>query len=331
MGNYSLDFPSSHTNSTCNRQRCSLYLPVQDLLGMAAEHRGIIHPDQHIAIPNSKGVYPPVTSDSNTLGAAVSMKTPLEISPKESLPSFDDCEVHFDDIKDWPNLSAFENAVDDGEREQARHSEPSHHTIIGPLKWSGTTPSDYADDHSAPSRHTIRSPLKWPMTTPSNYADVNPADLYRPDRPDAVDGTLAPRIASSGPSEGRLSSETDLEYPEPTGRSSDSMIAATSGAKGQYDNDLHDLDVTLWCRACCKAFTGSPQNANSNLRRHLRESPRHNKNVGLRCPQPECRTRRPMRSDNLKSHLLLTHTIASASERQKILDECKLNRDLKGS
>ncbi len=171
------------------------------------------------------------------------------------------------------------------------------------------------------------------MTTFSDYADDKPADLWWPDRPDAVDGTLAPQIISALRSEGRLSSEKDLEFPEPTGRSFDGMIATTNDSKAEYGNDPHDLDVTptgttivpivVRCQACSKEFKGSPVEANSNFRRHLRETPRHNKNAGLRCPQPECRTRRPMRSDNLKPHLMNIHRITSASERQRILDECR--------
>ncbi len=111
MGNYPLGFPSSHTDSTCNRRRCSLYLPVQDLLGMAVEHKGIIHPAQQLAFPYPEVLHP---SFPNPL---VPVKTRREASPKEPLPSFEDLEDH-------TNLLAFDNDVKDGECEQARHSEP---------------------------------------------------------------------------------------------------------------------------------------------------------------------------------------------------------------
>lgn len=77
------------------------------------------------------------------------------------------------------------------------------------------------------------------------------------------------------------------------------------------------------CRACSLSFTGSPQDAKSNLQRHLRTSPRHNTNAGLKCPLPECRMRPRMRSDNLRQHLQRAHKMSSASERQVIIDESR--------
>lgn len=79
------------------------------------------------------------------------------------------------------------------------------------------------------------------------------------------------------------------------------------------------------CLACSKEFKGSLQDANSNLRRHLRTSSRHNKRAGLKCPQPECRNKHPMRSDNLVPHLLNVHNITPLSERQRIKKDCKLS------
>lgn len=82
--------------------------------------------------------------------------------------------------------------------------------------------------------------------------------------------------------------------------------------------------TTLYCRACSKKFTGSPQNAKSNLQRHRRESPRHNKYAGLKCLQPECHMRPPMRSDNLEPHLLNKHKISSPEERRKFKEDSRL-------
>ena len=77
------------------------------------------------------------------------------------------------------------------------------------------------------------------------------------------------------------------------------------------------------CPACRREFRGSPQDARSNLLRHLRTTKRHNIDAGLKCPQPECRTRRSMRSDNLKPHLKKVHPELSSSKRQDIIDESK--------
>lgn len=76
------------------------------------------------------------------------------------------------------------------------------------------------------------------------------------------------------------------------------------------------------CSSCSKVFKGSPQDAQSNLTRHYRESRRHNKNAGRKCPQPECVSRTPMRSDNLRQHLQNLHKL-SLSEANVIIDEIK--------
>lgn len=73
------------------------------------------------------------------------------------------------------------------------------------------------------------------------------------------------------------------------------------------------------CRACSRVFKGSPQDARANYQRHLRESPRHNRNFGLKCPMPECAKRKSMRTDNLGPHLQKFHSISSKSERQGII------------
>lgn len=76
------------------------------------------------------------------------------------------------------------------------------------------------------------------------------------------------------------------------------------------------------CLACSKEFKAwNPQEARSNLQRHLRTSPRHNIN---KCPLSECRVRPSMRSDNLDPHLKKIHKMLSSSKRQVIINENKL-------
>ena len=77
------------------------------------------------------------------------------------------------------------------------------------------------------------------------------------------------------------------------------------------------------CRACSMIFKGSFQDAMSNFRRHLRTSSRHNKYTGLKCPLPECHTRRSMRSDDLGPHLFNFHRISSGQERQTIIKDAR--------
>ena len=76
------------------------------------------------------------------------------------------------------------------------------------------------------------------------------------------------------------------------------------------------------CLSCSKTFTGSLPDAKSNLQRHLRESRRHNKDAGRKCPLPECRLKPPMRSDNLRQHLQNFHKM-SLSEANIIRDQIK--------
>ena len=76
------------------------------------------------------------------------------------------------------------------------------------------------------------------------------------------------------------------------------------------------------CLSCSKVFAGSSQDAEFNLQRHLRESRRHNKNAGRKCPQPECVLKTPMRSDNLRQHLQNLHKM-SLSEANVVIDEIK--------
>ena len=74
------------------------------------------------------------------------------------------------------------------------------------------------------------------------------------------------------------------------------------------------------CLACSKKFKGSPQDAMSNYRRHLRTTRRHDRKAGLKCPMPECVTNIPMRSDNLKGHLRNKHKMDSEAEIQRNYD-----------
>ena len=77
------------------------------------------------------------------------------------------------------------------------------------------------------------------------------------------------------------------------------------------------------CPICSKEFKGNLQDAKSNLRRHLRNSPRHTREYSLKCPMPECEKKSRMRSDNLGKHLQNIHKISSKSERQSIIGQCR--------
>ena len=89
------------------------------------------------------------------------------------------------------------------------------------------------------------------------------------------------------------------------------------------DSSNSSTSPNVCCRDCCIEFKGSPQDASSNYQRHLRTSPKHKTNAGLKCPRPECRMKAPKRSDNLGPHLLNFHKIKSSSERQRIIETCR--------
>ena len=104
---------------------------------------------------------------------------------------------------------------------------------------------------------------------------------------------------------------------------SPTTISQTSMSPTTPDSSNPTTTPVVCCRACSIEFSGTPQDANSNYQRHLRTSPRHNKNAGLKCPMPQCRMRPPKRSDNLGPHLLNFHKITSSSKRQNIIETCR--------
>ena len=82
---------------------------------------------------------------------------------------------------------------------------------------------------------------------------------------------------------------------------------------------IFQTSSSVRCPECSLIFAGSPQEAESNFRRHLRTSPTHNNKGRLKCPLPECRRSPPKRSDNFEPHLMNFHGILSAPERQIIM------------
>lgn len=123
--------------------------------------------------------------------------------------------------------------------------------------------------------------------------------------PDLVDNELA---SADSLSVTRHISQTDLTQAplSPT-----SLAPSTS------------LTSVISCKACSLVFAGHPQDARTNLQRHLQTSPRHNRNGGLRCPHPKCRTRPSMRADNLVLHLKKKHKM-SPQEVQLAVQESRL-------
>ena len=107
-------------------------------------------------------------------------------------------------------------------------------------------------------------------------------------------------------------------YTTQTGKSKRPMFSALTVML----TPLAPNHTSCTCLYCNHIFTESPQDARSNLQRHLQESRRHNKNAGRKCPQPECVPKIPMRSDILRRHLQTLHKM-SLSEADVIIDEIK--------
>ena len=83
--------------------------------------------------------------------------------------------------------------------------------------------------------------------------------------------------------------------------------------------------TVLTCPACSKTFKGSPQDARSNLNRHVRTSRRHNsKETGLKCPMEACRDKARMRCDNLGPHLISVHGISDTVVRKGMIYDCRV-------
>lgn len=131
-------------------------------------------------------------------------------------------------------------------------------------------------------------------------------------------------LDSSQISDVRWRSTADSERPEVSTRPTSLTTLSQASISPTPLTPNTPTTSTVSCRECSKDFTGSPQDARSNFRRHQRTSPRHNKNAGLKCPRPECRMKPPMRSDNLGPHLKKRHRMSS-SERSVAIDQSRLS------
>lgn len=76
------------------------------------------------------------------------------------------------------------------------------------------------------------------------------------------------------------------------------------------------------CQICGDRFTGTLSDARSNLTRHLRTSPKHNKDVGFKCPERTCAAK-PMRADNLGPHLKRRHGLTSPLELEQAVKKSR--------
>ncbi len=93
----------------------------------------------------------------------------------------------------------------------------------------------------------------------------------------------------------------------------DEVSTQTTSPMAASQTSNSPTSLAFDCHLCGKSFSGS--DARSNLSRHLR-SPKHTKGAGLKCRQPDCEAK-PMRSDNLGSHLKRRHGLTSPDELER--------------
>lgn len=146
-------------------------------------------------------------------------------------------------------------------------------------------------------------------------------DQPLPSLPSASDGT-----GSLEPSPNSFMSWTPTDSSHTAGASSHTTSPTNASQVSASPTSTYPKTPTssgIGCLACSLMFSGTPQDAMSNLQRHLKNHPRHNKGAGLKCPMPGCEKKKRQRSDNLGPHLRNFHGITSKSERQDIVTATK--------
>lgn len=160
-----------------------------------------------------------------------------------------------------------------------------------------------------------------PGSSGSEVISPNQPDLYSPSPWSSI-SNKAMTLDSSPTSAMSCTSTGSSKRPE---LSSGNTSLTTSSQASVSPTSLAPntpTTSTVSCRSCSTEFTGRQQDAKSNLQRHFRESHKHNKNAGRKCPLPKCRAKDPMRSDNLRPHLQNFHKL-SPSDTNDIIDQIK--------
>ncbi len=94
--------------------------------------------------------------------------------------------------------------------------------------------------------------------------------------------------------------------------------ASNSPTSSAFDSPTSYVEK---CDLCGQTFSGTPLDAKSNLKRHLR-LPKHTIGAGAKCPEPECHAK-PMRPDNLVPHLKRSHGLATEQELEQAIKKSK--------
>ena len=136
--------------------------------------------------------------------------------------------------------------------------------------------------------------------------------------------STGPLTVGSSPTSLTTRTSQDDEFSTPMTSpttASQASISPTSPAfnSSTFNSSTSNVET---CPICGKRFQGTLSNARSNLNRHLRTSPRHNKDAGLRCPEPRCDAK-PMRSDNLGPHLKRSHGLTSRLEIEQAIKKSR--------
>lgn len=159
---------------------------------------------------------------------------------------------------------------------------------------------------------------------PENWLDASVLAVMRPNgQPFELSTSLSSRTTGTstvGSSPTSLTTQASMDL-SPRDESNSQMTSPTTASQASTSptSPVHDAStsrVVETCKSCGDKFTGTPQDARSNLTRHWRTSPKHNTDAGLKCPEPDCPAG-PMRADNLGPHLRRKHKLTALSELEQ--------------
>lgn len=173
--------------------------------------------------------------------------------------------------------------------------------------------SGESDRHRAPNFASKR----WLDT--SVFAVIRPSEIST-----GSPSSLSPRsteafTVDSSPTSHTTRTSTDMFQREEVSTEMTSPTTASQASTPSTPSAINvpTSNVGIPCHLCGEKFTGTPPNAKSNLTRHLRTSPKHNKDAGfLKCPEPGCPAK-PTRPDNLSPHLKRRHGLTSPSDLEQ--------------
>ena len=153
---------------------------------------------------------------------------------------------------------------------------------------------------------------------PSEISTGSPSSLS-PKSTEAFTVDSSPTSHTTRTSTDFFQQEVSTEMTSPT-TASQSSTPSTSSTPSAINVSTSNVETV--CHLCGEKFTGTTPNARSNLNRHLQTSPKHNKDAGLKCPEPGCPAK-PTRPDNLRPHLKRRHGLTSPLDLEQAIKKSR--------